>query len=87
MWRNGTPPEDVAKREENQDKRMGQRSTAIANLAKELPALRQQMPGVPAAQWFVKIGAIDPSELEEHPEWSAETEPMPAPQAEHHNQP
>ena len=30
------------------------------------------MPGVPAAQWFVKIGAIDPSELEEHPEWEQE---------------
>ena len=49
---------------------MGQRATAIANLAKELPTLRQQMPGVPAAQWYVKIGAIDPSELEEHPEWA-----------------
>lgn len=74
VWRNGTPPEDVAKREQDQDKRMGQRSTAIANLAKELPALRQQMPGVPAAQWFVKIGAIDPSELEEHPEWGQEAQ-------------
>lgn len=50
------------------------------NLAKELPVLRAQMPGVPAAQWYVKIGAIDPSELEEHPEWEKEAEkPEPTP--------
>lgn len=63
-WRDATPPEDQAAREEQQSKQAESRAKAIAVLADKLPALQAAMPEVPAREWFEQAGVL-PKQSEE----------------------
>jgi len=64
VWRDATPPEDQAAREEQRSKRAQETASGIATLAAALPQLEKSLPGIPAAHWFVRAGFLDEAEAE-----------------------
>jgi hypothetical protein len=57
-WRDATPPEDQAAREEAQTKHAESRARAIATLADKLPVLQTAMPDVQPREWFEQAGVL-----------------------------